>query len=54
MEKCAKRETYMKNNGTYFNLNKWILYYSLQFFVPLVKGSVQQLSLESNLTNNFH
>ena len=23
---------YMKNNGTYFSLNKWILYYSLQFF----------------------
>ncbi len=22
MEKCAKREMYMKNNGTYFGLNK--------------------------------
>ncbi len=22
--KVCKREMYMKNNGTYFNLNKWI------------------------------
>ena len=52
---CEKREMYMKNNGTYFNLDKWI--FVLQFtvlFVPLVKGNVQQLSLESNLTNNLH
>jgi hypothetical protein len=46
---------YMKNNGTYFNLNKWI--FVLQFTVPfvsLVKGNVKQLILELNLTNNFH
>ena len=52
---CEKREMYMKNNGTYFNLNKWI--FVLQFtvlFVPLVKGNVKQLFLESDLTNNFH
>ena len=52
---CGKRKMYMKNNGTYFDLNKWI--FVLQFtvpFVPLVKGNVQQLSLESKLTNNFH
>jgi stalled ribosome alternative rescue factor ArfA len=28
---CEKREMYMKNNGTYFNLDKWI--FVLQFTV---------------------
>ena len=28
---CEKREMYMKNNGTYFNLGKWI--FVLQFTV---------------------
>jgi hypothetical protein len=28
---CENGKMYMKNNGTYFNLDKWILYYSLQF-----------------------
>jgi hypothetical protein len=44
MEKCAKREMYMENNGTYFNLNKWIFCTTVySSFVPLVKGNVQQL-----------
>ncbi len=52
---CEKREMYMENNGTYFNLNKWIFCTTVySSFVPLVKENVQQLSLESNLTNNFH
>ena len=45
----------MKNNGTYFNLNKWI--FVLQFtvpFVPLIKGNVPQLFLQSYLTIIFH
>ncbi len=56
MGKCAKSgKMYMKNNGTYFNLDKWILCTTVHSsFVPLVKGNVKQLSLESNLTNNFH
>jgi hypothetical protein len=55
MEKCAKREMYMKNNGTYFSLAKWILCTTVySSFVPLVKGNVQQLFLESNLTIIFH
>jgi hypothetical protein len=52
---CEKREMYTKNNGTYFSLNKRI--FVLQFtvlLVPLVKGNVKQLFLESDLTNNFH
>ena len=32
---CEKREMYMKNNGTYFNLNKWI--FVLQFTVLLYR-----------------
>ena len=32
---CEKREMYMKNNGTYFNLDKWI--FVLQFTVPLYR-----------------
>jgi hypothetical protein len=41
---------YMKNNGTYLNLNKRI--FELQFtvlFVPLVKGNVHQLFLVFDL-----
>ncbi len=50
-----KREMYMKNNGTHFNLNKWTFCTTVySSFVPLVKGNVQQLFLESDLTNNFH
>jgi len=52
---CEKRKMYMKNNGTYFSLNKWIFCTTVyNSFVPLVKGNVKQLFLESNLTNNFH
>ena len=48
-------EMYMKNNGTYFSLNKWIFCTAVySSFVPLVKGNVKQLFLESDLTNNFH
>jgi len=32
---CEKREMYMKNNGTYFNLDKWI--FVLQFTVLLYR-----------------
>jgi hypothetical protein len=50
-----KREMYMKNNGTYFNFNKWIFCTTVcTLFVPLIKGKVQQLFLESNLTIIFH
>jgi hypothetical protein len=46
---------YMKNNGTYFNLDNWIFCTAVySSFVPLVKGNVQQLFLESNLTIIFH
>ena len=32
---------YMKNNGTYFSLNKWIFCTTVySSFVPLVKGNV--------------
>ncbi len=57
-EKRKMRENgkmYMKNNGTYFNLNKWI--FVLQFtvpFVPLIKGNVPQLFFELDLTIIFH
>ena len=43
---CGKREMYMKNNGTYFNLDKWIFCTTVSVtFVPLVKGNVPQLFL---------
>jgi hypothetical protein len=52
---CEKREMYMKNNGTYFKLDKWIFCTTVcSSFVPLIKGNVQQLFLESNLTIIFH
>jgi hypothetical protein len=45
----------MKNNGTYFNLNKWIFCTTVNSsFVPLIKGNVQQLFLELDLTIIFH
>jgi hypothetical protein len=54
-KKCVKAgKMCMKNNGTYFNLNKQI--FVLQFtvlFVPLIKGNVQQLFLELDLTIIF-
>ncbi len=34
-EVCEKWEMYMKNNGTYFNLDKWI--FVLQFAVLLYR-----------------
>ena len=40
MEKCAKREMYMKNNGTYFDLDKWNFCTTVSVFVPLIKGKV--------------
>ena len=53
--KVRKREMYMKNNGTCFSLNKWIFCTTVySSFVPLVKGNVKQLFLESNLTIIFH
>jgi hypothetical protein len=41
---CENGKMYMKNNGTYFNLDKWIfvLHFSVPF-VPLIKGNVPQL-----------
>jgi hypothetical protein len=46
---------YMKNNGTYFNLDKWIFCTTVSVtFVPLVKGNVKQLFLVSDLTIIFH
>ncbi len=52
---CESGKLYMKNNGTNFNLNKWIFcttFYSS--FVPSIKGNIQQLFLELNLTIIFH
>ncbi len=38
---CEKREMYMKNNGTYFNLDKWIFCTTVySSFVLLIKGKV--------------
>ncbi len=38
---CEKREMYMKNNGTYFNLDKWIFCTTVCiYFVPLIKEKV--------------
>ena len=38
---CEKREMYMKNNGTYFNLDKCIFCTTVySSFVPLIKGKV--------------
>ena len=52
---CEKREMYMKNNGTYFNLDKWIFCTAVYgSFVPLIKGNVPQLFLEFDLTIIFH
>jgi hypothetical protein len=52
---CEKREMYMKNNGTYFNLNNCIFCTTVySSFVPLIKGKVQQLFLELDLTIIFH
>ena len=46
---------YVKNNGTYFNLDKWIFCTTVSVtFVPLVKGNVPQLFLQSDLTIIFH
>ncbi len=46
-EKEKKRKSaqngkmYMKNNGTYFNLDKWIFCTTVSvLFVPLIKGKV--------------
>ena len=35
MEKCVNQENVHENNGTYFNLNKWI--FVLQFTVLLYR-----------------
>ena len=44
--KVRKREMYMKNNGTYFNLDKWIFCTTVSVpFVLLVKENVPQLFL---------
>jgi hypothetical protein len=46
---------YMKNNGTYFNLNKRIFYTTVySSFVPLIKGNIQQLFFELDMTIIFH
>ena len=56
-EKRKMRENgkmYMKNNGTYFNLDKWIFCTTVSVtFVPLVKGNVKQL-FWLDLTIIFH
>ncbi len=45
----------MKNNGTYFNLNKLIFSTTVySSFVPLIKGNVQQLFLGLDLTIIFY
>jgi hypothetical protein len=55
MKSAQNGKMYVKNNGTYFNLNKWIFCTTVySSFVPLIKGNVKQLFLESNLTINFH
>jgi hypothetical protein len=52
---CEEREMCMKNNGTYFNLDKWIFCTTVySYFVPLIKENVQQLFLELDLTIIFH
>ncbi len=57
-EKRKVRENgkmYMKNNGTYFNLDKWTFCTTVSVpFVPLVKGDVPQLFLQSDLTIILH
>ncbi len=46
---------YMKNNGTYFNLNEQIFCTTVySSFVPLIKENIQQLFLELALTIIFH
>jgi hypothetical protein len=52
---CENGKMYMKKNGIYFNLDKWI--FVLQFtvpVVPLIKENVPQLFLQSDLTIIFH
>ncbi len=52
---CEKREMYMKNNGTYFNLDKWnFCTTAYSSFVRLIKENVPQLFLELDLTIIFH
>ncbi len=54
-KRAQNGKMYMKNNGTYFNLDQWIFCTTVySSFVPLVKGNVQQLFLESDLTIIFH
>jgi hypothetical protein len=51
---CKSGKNVLKNNGTYFSLDK--RFFVLQFtvlFVPLVKGNVQQLFLELGSDNYF-
>jgi hypothetical protein len=51
---CESGKLYMKNNGTYFNLDKWIFCTTVYSFVPLIKGNVSQLFLQLDLTIIFH
>jgi hypothetical protein len=52
---CESGKLYMKNNSTYFNLGKWIFCTTVySSFAPLIKGNVQQLFLELDLTIIFH
>jgi hypothetical protein len=52
---CESGKLYMKNNGTYFNLDKWTFCTTVySSFVPLIKGNVQQLFLGLDLTIIFH
>ncbi len=52
---CESGKMYMKNNGTYFNLNKWIFCTTVySSFVPLYKGNVHQLFKELDLAIIFY
>jgi hypothetical protein len=52
---CEKREMYMKNNSTYFNLDKWIFCTTVySSFVPSLKGMFNNYFLELDLTIVLH
>jgi hypothetical protein len=55
-EKYVKSgKMYMENNGTHLNLDKQIFCTTVySSFVPLIKGDVQQLFLQLDLTIIFH
>ncbi len=52
---CESGKMCMKNNGTYFNLDKGIFCTTVySYFVPLIKGNVSQLFSQLDLTIILH